>query len=165
MKRTIAPTALVMVFVTLFVLGILPRVQAGEQLGAQADERRGCSDASLQGSFGFSSTGTLLALPPPSAGPFAEVGRQTFDGRGNTDGTATATANGNLRHFTLQGTYVVNSDCTGSMTLNVSPIGATVPLDFVIDDNGSELLAITTGGVTGNTESRVYRKQFPRSED
>jgi hypothetical protein len=51
------------------------------------------------------------------------------------------------------------------MTLNVSPIGATVPLDFVIDDNGSELLAITTGGVTGNTESRVYRKQFPRSED
>ena len=47
------------------------------------------------------------ALPSPLAGPFAEIGRQIFDGRGNTDGTATASANGNLRHFTFQGTYVV----------------------------------------------------------
>ena len=162
MKRTIAPAALVIVFVTAFVLGILPRVQAGEQLGAQADEHRGCSDASLQGSFGFSSTGTLLALPPPSAGPFGEIGRQTFDGHGNTDATATLSANGNIRRVTIQGTYFVNPDCTGSMTLYVSPIGATVPLDFVIDDDGTELRAITTGNVTGNTESRVYKKQFSR---
>jgi hypothetical protein len=157
MKRTILPTTFVIAFATVFVLGILSRTQASE--------RRVCSEASLLGSFGFISTGNLNALPPPLAGPFVEVGRQTFDGRGNTDGTATASANGNLRHFTLQGTYVVNPDCTGSMTLFVSPIGATVPLDFVIDDNGAEFLAITTGGVTGNTESRVYRKQFPRSED
>ena len=64
--------------------------------------------------------------------------------------------------MTIQGTYVVNADCTGSMTLYVSPIGATVPLDFVIDDDGTELRAITTGNVTGNTESRVYKKQFSR---
>jgi hypothetical protein len=42
MKRTIAPTALVIVFATVFVLGILPRVQAGEP-----GERRGCSNARL----------------------------------------------------------------------------------------------------------------------
>ena len=81
MKRTIAPTILVIVFATVFVLGILPRVQAGEQIRAQAGEHRGCSNASLQGSFGFSAIGTLLALPPPFAGPFAEIGRQTFDGQ------------------------------------------------------------------------------------
>ena len=40
MKRTIAPTTLVIVFATaVFVLGILPRAQAGEH--------RGCSNASL----------------------------------------------------------------------------------------------------------------------
>jgi len=157
MKRNVVPTTFVIVVATVFVPGMLSRTQAGE--------RRVCSEASLQGSFGFLSTGNLNALPAPLAGPFVEVGRQTFDGRGNTDGTATASANGNLRHFTLQGTYVVNPDCTGSMTLLVSPLGATVPLDFVINDNGGEFLAITTGGITGNTESRVYRKQFPRSED
>ena len=104
MRRTIAPTTLVIALATVFVLGILPT--------AQADEHKDCSNASLQGSFGFTSTGTLLALPAPLAGIFAEVGRQTFDGHGNTEGTATATPNGNLSHLTFQGTYVVNPDCT-----------------------------------------------------
>ena len=153
MKRTIAPTTLVIVFATaVFVLGILPEAQAGEH--------RECSTASLQGSFGFTSTGTLLALPPPSAGPFAEIGRQTFDGQGNTDATATLSANGNIKRVTVVGTYVVNPDCTGSMTLLVSPFGSTVNLDFVIDDDGAELRAIVTGA--GSIESRVYRKQFLR---
>jgi hypothetical protein len=157
MKRFVVPMTLVIAFATVFVLGSLSRTQAGE--------RRECSVASLRGSFGLLSTGNLNALPAPLAGPFLEVGRQTFDGAGNTEGAATATPNGNLQHFTWQGTYVVNPDCTGSMTLFVSPINGTVPLDFVIENNGDELLAITTGGRTGNTESRVYRKQFPRSED
>src|ERR1700681_2083487 len=130
MNRTIAPTTLVIVFATLLVLGIVPR--------AQADEHRECSNASLQGSFGFTSTGTLLALPPPLVGPFAEVGRQNFDGRGNTDATATLSANGNIVRVTVQGTYVVNPDCTGSLTFDVSPLGATVNADFVIDDDGEE---------------------------
>ena len=152
MKRTIAPTTLIVVFAAVFVLGVLPR--------AQADEHRGCSEASLQGSFGFTSTGTLLALPPPSAGPFAEIGRQTFDGNGNTDATATLSANGNIKRVTAQGTYEVNPDCTGSMRLVVFPFNSTVDLDFVIDDDGAELRAIVTG--TGSVESRVYRKQFSR---
>ena len=152
MKRTIAPTTLVIVFATVFVLSIMPRVQAGE--------RRECSTASLHGAFGFTSSGTLNALPPPSAGPFAEIGRQTFDGQGNTDATATLSANGNIKRVTVVGTYVVNPDCTGSMTLLVSPFGSTVNLDFVIDDDGAELRAIVTGA--GSIESRVYRKQFER---
>ena len=152
MTRTIASTTLVIVFAIVFVLGILPEAQAGEH--------RACSTASLQGSFGFTSTGTLLALPPPSAGPFAEIGRQTFDGQGNTDATATLSANGNIKRVTVVGTYVVNPDCTGSMTLLVSPFGSTVNLDFVIDDDGAEIRAIVTGA--GSIESRVYRKQFNR---
>ena len=154
MKRTIAPTTLVIVFATLFVLGIMPGAQAGER------EQRGCSNASLQGSFGFTSTGTLLALPPPLAGPFAEVGRQTFDGNGNTDGTATASANGNIAKLTLQGTYSVNPDCTGSMTLFVFELGGSFNADFVIDDDGAELRVILTD--PGIVESRVYKKQFTR---
>jgi hypothetical protein len=153
MKRTIAPATLVIVFATVFVLGILPRAQAGEH--------RECSNASLQGSFGFTSTGTLLALPPPLAGPFAEIGRQTFDGNGNTDGTATLSANGNIvKGVTVQGTYVVNPDCTGSMTIYILPFGSSADLDFVIDDDGAELRAISLSA--GAIETRVYKKQFPR---
>src|SRR4249919_1261708 len=57
MRRTIAPTALVFVLATVFVVGVAPT--------AQPDDHKDCSAASLQGSFGFTSTGTLLALPPP----------------------------------------------------------------------------------------------------
>jgi hypothetical protein len=147
---------LVIVFATLFVLGILPRARAGER------EPRGCSVASLQGSFGFTSTGTLVAFPPPLAGPFGEIGRQTFDGQGNTDGAATLSANGNIDRVTFQGTYVVNPDCTGSMTFYVVfPFGVvTANADFVIDDDGAEFRAIITDA--GVVETRVYKKQFSR---
>jgi hypothetical protein len=62
---------------------------------------------------------------------------------------------------TIEGTYAVNPDCTGSMTLNVSfsdGSEATVHADLVIDDGGAELRAIVTEA--GVVESRVYRKQF-----
>jgi len=161
MKRTIASTILVIVFATVFVLGNLRGARAGEH--GEGGDRRECSEASLQGSFGFTSTGTLLAVPTPSVGPFGEVGRQAFNGRGGTDGTATLSANGNIRRVTFQGTYVVNPDCTGSMTLFVSPFNSTVNLDFVIDDDGEEVRAIVTG--TGSIETREYRKQFSRGRE
>jgi len=50
-------------------------------------------------------------VPPPYAGPFAEVGRQTFDGKGKTDATVTVSANGNIFFkVTFEGTYAVNPD-------------------------------------------------------
>jgi hypothetical protein len=119
-----------------------------------------CSKATLSGSFGYTSTGTLLDsyVPPPFAGPFGEVGRQTFDGKGHTDATATTSSNGNIAKVTIEGTYTVNPDCTGSMTLNVSPFDSTVHADFVIGNDGAELRAI--GSDSGLIETRVYSKQF-----
>jgi hypothetical protein len=120
-----------------------------------------CSKATLWGSFGYTSVGTLLDsyVPPPFAGPLAEVGRQTFDGKGHTDATATLSTNGNITDVTVEGTYKVSPDCTGSMTLNVSPFDSTVHADFVIGDDGAELRAIVSD--SGVVESRVYSKQFP----
>ncbi|MDX6460522.1 MAG: hypothetical protein QOE55_4219 [Acidobacteriaceae bacterium] len=150
MKRNIVRTSLTIVSAAAFLLGIVPM--------AQATEHRECSNATLQGSFGYTATGTLLSAPPPFAGPFGEVGRQTFDGSGNTDATATLSANGNILKVTIQGTYIVNPDCTGSFTLNVAPLGVTAHADFVIDDDGVEIRVISTDPVA--VETRVYRKQF-----
>ena len=151
MKRTIARTSRTIVSAAAFLLGIVPM--------AQATEHRECSNATLRGSFGYTSTGTLLPsfVPPPLAGPFGEVGRQTFDGRGNTEATGTLSANGNvLSNVTFEGTYAVNPDCTGSMTIS-SSLGVS-HADLVIDDDGAELRLIFTD--SGVVETRVYRKQF-----
>ncbi len=149
---------------TLVIAGFTTETQAapaGDQGGLRAsDHGKECSNASLQGSFGFTATGTLLALPPPFAGPFGEIGRQTFDGKGNTEATATLSGNGNIFRVTVQGTYEVNPDCTGSMTIYILPFAVTATLDFVIDDDGAELRAISTG--EGTVETRVYTKQFSR---
>ncbi len=152
MKRTIAPTTLVIVFATVFVLGIVPNAQAGED--------KECSNATLQGSFGFTVTGSNVDVPPFN-GPFGQVGRQTFDGKGNTDGTATTSVNGTIVPVTFAGsTYAVNPDCTSSMTLIIEPVGLTGHVDFVIDDDGAEFRAI--GADSGSVITAVGKKQSPR---
>lgn len=130
-----------------------------QSLAAEEQASKECSKATLSGSFGYSSTGTLLDsyVPAPYAGPFGEVGRQTFDGRGNTSAKATTSSNGNIAPVTIEGTYTVNPDCTGAMTLNVSPFESTVHADFVIDEDGAQLRAIGTD--SGLIETRVYTKQ------
>jgi hypothetical protein len=144
-------TVTVAIVASVFGLGLVPNARAGE------NER--CSNASLRGSFGYTSTGSLLPAyaPPPFAGAFAEIGRQTFDGRGNTEATATLSANGNIVRVTVLGTYTVNPDCTGVMTLDVSPLGLRINADFVIVRDGAEFEAIGTD--EGVVETRVYKKQ------
>lgn len=156
MKASIAATSVSLALATALVVGLVPY--------SHASDVEKCSSASLHGSYGYTAIGTLLpaAVPPPFAGPFGEVGRQTFDGRGNTTAVASLSANGNIIHVTITGTYTVNADCTATMSLNVSPIGVVANAYFVIDDNGLELRAISTDD--GVVETRVYKKQF-RSED
>ena len=96
-------------------VALLVAVSMFSAQGLVAQETSGkakeCSKATLSGSFGYSSTGTLLDsyVPAPYAGPFGEVGRQTFDGKGNTSAKATTSSNGNIAPVTIEGTYTVNS--------------------------------------------------------
>lgn len=146
--------------VALAVLTGVFAVSASAQNAGAWNDNGVCTLASLQGRFGYTSTGTLLpsAVPAPFAGPFAEVGVQNFDGRGNTKATATIDSNGSIaRNAAITGTYAVKPDCTGSMTLYVAVFGATVHADFVIDQQGMEIRAVSTD--PGVIESRVYRKQ------
>lgn len=148
MKHNTIAKTFAIAAVTALTLGLAPT--------AKADDK-GCSTASLIGTFGFTSSGFIT--PPAVAGPFAGVGTQTFDGNGATTAAATQSQNGNIRQVTITGTYTVNSDCTGTLTLLASPGGFTSHFYFVIDDTGSELLAICTD--PGVVLTRVQRRQFP----
>ena len=124
---------------------------------ASADDK-GCSNATLKGTFAYTGTGFNVS-PPASAGPFAEVGTQTFDGKGATSTTFTASANGNIFQVTLAGTYTVNPDCTGTFSLAAPAIGITIPIFFVIGDGGNEFQALET--LPGVVVTRLGRRQFP----
>jgi hypothetical protein len=133
------------------VLSITPPAKAGD---------KGCSTAALRGTFSRHDTGTVLA-PAAAAGPFALVGTFTFDGNGGVTGAATSSQNGNIGQGTQTGTYTVNSDCTGTITVQGSG-GHSSHYSFVVDDNGNGFQYICTDS---NPISIVYtgtaRRQFP----
>lgn len=145
---------------SVLVLAVLPVL-----IGAPHAQACDCSNALLKGSYGYTGTGALLAayVGPTDAGPFAEVGRQTFDGKGHTEASATLSANGDISQVTVEGTYTVKSDCTGTMTLNIVQFGSTVDLNIVIDEDGNEIRAIVSDANV--IESRVYRRQFPSESE
>ena len=50
---------------------------------AKAQVNKGCNNATLLGTFGYTVSGSFVAAPAP-LGLYAEAGAQTFDGNGNT---------------------------------------------------------------------------------
>jgi len=148
MKRRIEKT---------FTLAGVAVLALGVASSAYADDK-GCSNNSLRGTFAYTSSGSI-ASPPEIAGPFVEVGTQSFDGSGNTTATATLSQDGNIVQVTITGSYTVNPDCTGTMTVQVSPIDATVHVSFVIDSNWDEFRAIETD--SGLVITRIGRRLYP----
>ena len=124
---------------------------------ARADDK-GCTNATLRGTYAYTSTGSIVA-PPAIAGPVVEVGTQTFNGGGTTTVTATLSQNGNFVQFNnVTGTYSVNSDCTGTFVLQLAP-NFTLHVYFVIVDGGDGFQAIETE--PGLVVTRIGRRCFP----
>jgi hypothetical protein len=125
---------------------------------AKADNK-GCSNATIKGTFAHMATGFETA-PPALAGPLTGVGTDTFDGNGGVTSNATLSLNGNIVTLTATGTYKVNPDCTGTYT--ISGAGGTTRLVLVIADNGNEIQAICID--PGVILSHIFRRQFPAGD-
>jgi hypothetical protein len=77
----------------------------------------------------------------------AATGVFTQDQSGNITGTQTRSLNGDIADETFTGTATVNSDCTGTDTIQVYQNGVlvrTTSLHVVYDDNGREARAVFT---------------------
>ena len=85
---------------------------------AWADGGRRCSDARVAGDWGYTKTGTLF-LPTGAAVPFATMGTLTLEADGTLSGVNTGSVNGAVSNDLLSGTFQINSDCTGTATIEV----------------------------------------------
>src|SRR3954471_5507737 len=140
MRKRITPGIVTAVFASLLISGFTTR------LDAQAR----CTNASLNGSYAFKVDGTNVANPYLPLGPFAAVGKNTYDGRGHMSGVITVSSNGSIIPATYTGTYTVNASCTGVKSATLS-IGAVVVFFFVIDDDLSEIqMVVTQVGIPGS---------------
>ncbi len=97
-----------------------------------------CSAASLTGryllfGYGFQAGATLQPGGPPlptpttpaTPQPFTFLARMVFDGNGNIVAETNSTLGLSLVQYT--GTYTINADCTGTMTVSKPPIVGTAP--------------------------------------
>jgi hypothetical protein len=123
---------------------------------AEASDDGGCSNASLQGTYGFHEQGTIFAQ-----GLQGGVGVATFDGEGHyfVSGTFVNQTTG-VHRATGTGTYAVNPDCTGSLVADNDP---TATQDFVIVDGGNEYFQIATR--SDRVVIWVLKKLSPRHHD
>lgn len=102
-----------------------------------------CDATTLKGNYSFNLTGSFY----DSNGYWyvmALVGMSTFDGAGNFSGTDALSLDGTIRKRTVTGTYVVNTDCTGTLTItgsdkvvfngNIVIINKALEVDFIDTD-------------------------------
>jgi hypothetical protein len=126
--------------------------------GAAAAKNPGaCSNASLEGAWGYTETGTVVVPSPDGPVPVVAVavGKYDFDFAGNFSGTQNSSAGGTVSQDLKLGTYVVNADCTGTLTLQIyDPSGTTLRRTsvwpFVLVDNATEMRGIMTSMVLPN---------------
>jgi hypothetical protein len=143
MKKTIISAV---VFASMFVVGAVPNAQA-----------RQCSNASLEGAYGFLDGHTLA----PAGTPFAGLGRWNFDGKSNFTSTLTINDNGTVTHVNDFGSYTVSADCTGKIFI----LGGTGTIEIVLVDRGKEFYEIATNPSSLVTLFSVAKKQFPDDDD
>jgi hypothetical protein len=79
----------------------------------------------LHGSYGYFLSGPLVGV-----GPVAAVGILTLDGAGGLSAQDTVSNNGVIGHRNGLGAYTVNSNCTGSASLNGDFLGFSA--DFTV---------------------------------
>jgi VCBS repeat-containing protein len=106
----------------------------------------GCEVKDVKGAYTYTETGTIVS--PLGTLTTAAVGRYTF----NADGTFTAiqwasTSGQPIGYDTKDGTYVVNNNCTVTMTINGYRNGVEFRhsvWQVLLADNGKEMRGIST---------------------
>jgi hypothetical protein len=127
-----------------------------------------CSNATLRGAYGFSVHGELLGLldannqlqPFPTPTIIDGVALQRFDGAGHFARTDFLNVNGVPRGGQTEfnpnqnGTYTLNSDCTGSMHL-VYNNGTVLDARIVVADDGKVVKGIISAETIPPTGQKV----------
>jgi hypothetical protein len=121
-------------------------------IGANAQDKQNCSNATLNGSYGLHARGTIIGV-----GDFTAVGRFTFDGKGNLTGKLfVRVAGNNMEPPAFTGTYSVSPDCTVTDHWG-APINSTHV--SVIVDEGKEYFILNNTLGSGDTISGSAKRQ------
>ena len=119
-----------------------------------------CTLADAAGRYGYTNLGVIVT---PPVGPFTAVGHVTLGESGTFIGAQTTSIAGNHFDETIQGTFTVNPDCTGSATVYVyhgTTLARTSLINIVWDIHQNEFRAILlTPGTNVSLEARKMAEE------
>jgi hypothetical protein len=107
------------------------------------DHDKGCTDSTIKGPYAFTVHGQILTPNGPI--PIEGLAKTTFDGNGNLTQVDTIAENGNVSVIWRPGTgtYTVNSDCTGTMTVNDQDL-PPLHLTILVSQSGNHIRTVVT---------------------
>ena len=175
LKQNVILTVGGLMFIGLLAIGIstfgnrmnfVSTAQAQEEIKSETEESSlsrhfRCSNATLAGRYAVRGDGFVPGGPPPAPMvPFAIVSMMTMDGAGNLSNKVTVSRNGQIQQNIDSGTYTVNADCTGTMTITISGPPFRLQFNLVVADlqgvGGKEFYFIGTDpSVVTHTAKRI----------
>jgi uncharacterized protein (TIGR03437 family) len=113
-----------------------------------------CATSTLSGTYFYLLSGSVQSGGNYYA--YAELGRLLADGQGNVSGQSQSSLGGSLTSNSLVGTYSVQANCSGTMSLSVNG-QAESPITFQVTNGG--LAAVVAFSAPGEVVvGRVYRQ-------
>jgi len=122
-----------------------------------------CNNFTIKGSYAFTIHGQIFTPNGPLL--VDGIAKTTFDGNGNLTQVDAVALNGHIQLVSRPGTgtYTVNSDCTGTMTL-VNQDQPPLHLAIVVSHSGDIIHTVVTDPGVAVT-SDAERVRAPRDED
>jgi len=139
----------------IFLLLLTLVLAASSTLTAHASS---CSDSTIRGTYAFTLHGTIF-LPDGTTLLVDGIAKQTYDGKGNMTQVDAVATNGVLTPGWRSGTgtYSVDSDCTGTLTIFVPGL-PDLHLQFIVAQSGNTIHQVVTDpGIATTAEGERLR--------
>lgn len=116
-----------------------------------------CRDANLDGAYGFHAEGALAPAPNVSL-TFRSVGMTHFDGGGHltwVEHTVIGGMSFGSGWTAASGTYIVNSNCTGTAVINTPNSPVPLHLSFVVVNDGKQVHSVLSTDAVSSEFTKV----------
>ena len=140
----------------IMILVVLAGLSSGRLTAANTPKIGGgsCTTGMVNGTYFYVLAGTVSS--GGQGVPYAEVGELVANGSGSVTGQSFASINGQSGIYSLAGTYSVQGNCTGTISLKVNSQNTTTLTFQIIDKAQAMIVAISNSGEV--VVGRAYRQ-------
>ncbi len=137
------------------LLGFALALSGASLVSAPANAGEQCSTATIKGDYLYAQDGITLGKSADKNRPFAQAGRERFDGNGGMSGIYSGNFNGAIVRGSYSGTYAMKADCSGTVTFTDN-LKQVYHYDIYATQGGDEFVFVQTdsGSITAAYERR-----------